>query len=76
MKYPFWNFETDTTRVSDQIASFDIDSQSTSKAVLLHPFIPIVCSADENEVVRCGMSYSFANAKFRSLLDTSVNYCE
>lgn len=43
---------SNVTRVSDQIASWDMDCQSSVKAVLLHPFMPMVCFADENEVIR------------------------
>ncbi|CAI5465827.1 unnamed protein product [Closterium sp. Yama58-4] len=40
------------SKVSDQIASFDTESDMMTEAVLLHPFLPLVCIADENEVVR------------------------
>lgn len=43
---------SNVTRVSDQIANLDTDSQNAVQAVLLHPFLPIVCSADENEFIR------------------------
>ena len=39
-------------KVSDQIASFDTESEMTTEALLLHPFLPLVCIADENETLR------------------------
>ncbi|XP_024383773.1 regulatory-associated protein of TOR 1 isoform X3 [Physcomitrium patens] len=40
------------SKVSDQIGSLDTQSDVGTKAVLLHPFKPLVCSADENETIR------------------------
>ncbi|KAL2653954.1 hypothetical protein R1flu_022082 [Riccia fluitans] len=40
------------SKVSDQIASWDTDSEMGTKAVLLHPFMPLVCIADEKETIR------------------------
>ncbi|KAH7387516.1 hypothetical protein KP509_16G026500 [Ceratopteris richardii] len=40
------------TRVGDEIASLDINPMTSVGSVLLHPFLPIVCAADQKEVVR------------------------
>ncbi|KAJ7559940.1 hypothetical protein O6H91_04G107500 [Diphasiastrum complanatum] len=40
------------SKVSDQIASWDTQSDMGTKAVLLHPFLPIVCIADDKETIR------------------------
>eukprot|EP00850_Spirogloea_muscicola_P012963 SM000086S23015 [mRNA] locus=s86:21057:31095:- [translate_table: standard] len=40
------------SKVSDQIASFDTEAEVGSRAVLLHPFVPLVCIADEVECIR------------------------
>lgn len=46
---------SDVSRVSDQIASWDISPAASVGSVLLHPFLPIVCAADHKEVIRCVM---------------------
>lgn len=38
--------------MSDQISSWDTVSEMGTRAVLLHPFNPIVCIADEKETIR------------------------
>ncbi|MCO5592600.1 hypothetical protein L7F22_046603 [Adiantum nelumboides] len=43
---------SNVSRVSDQIASWDINPMTCVWAVLLHPFLPIVCAADHKEVIR------------------------
>ncbi|XP_057866862.1 regulatory-associated protein of TOR 1 isoform X1 [Cryptomeria japonica] len=43
---------SNVTKVSDQNASWDTGCELGTKAVLLHPFIPIVVVADEKETVR------------------------
>ncbi|CAM6087832.1 unnamed protein product [Calypogeia fissa] len=40
------------TKVSDQIASCDTSSEMGTKAVLFHPFVPLICIADEKETIR------------------------
>ena len=40
------------SKVSDQIASWDTGSEVGTKAVLLHPFKPLICIADEKETIR------------------------
>ena len=50
--YSYQLYLTDVTRVSEQIASWDIDCQNSVQAVLLHPFLPLVLSFDENEIIR------------------------
>lgn len=40
------------SKVSDQIASYDTESDMSTQAVMLHPFMPIVCLADEKETIR------------------------
>jgi regulator-associated protein of mTOR len=40
------------SKVSDQIASWDTNSELGTKAVLLHPFKPLVCIADDKETIR------------------------
>lgn len=40
------------SKVSDQIAICDTGSEVGTKAVLLHPFKPLVCIADERETIR------------------------
>ncbi|KAG0616749.1 hypothetical protein M758_5G139500 [Ceratodon purpureus] len=40
------------SKVSDQIASWDTGSETGTKAVLLHPFKPLICIADEKETIR------------------------
>jgi len=40
------------SKVSDQIASWDTGSEIGTKAVLLHPFLPLVCVADDKETIR------------------------
>lgn len=40
------------SKVSDQIASWDTNSELGTKAVLLHPFKPLVCTADDKEIIR------------------------
>lgn len=48
----FVTFGAGVSKVSDQIGSLDTQSDVGTKAVLLHPFKPLVCSADENETIR------------------------
>jgi regulator-associated protein of mTOR len=43
---------TGVSKVSDQIASWDTGSEMGTKAVLLHPFRPLVCFADDKETIR------------------------
>jgi regulator-associated protein of mTOR len=38
--------------VSDQIASCDTEAERETRSLLLHPFVPIVCIADEKETIR------------------------
>jgi regulator-associated protein of mTOR len=38
--------------VTDQIGSWDTGSEVGTKSVLLHPFKPLVCVADDNETIR------------------------
>jgi hypothetical protein len=38
--------------VSDQIASWDTTSEMGTKALLLHPFQPLICVADDKETIR------------------------
>ncbi|XP_024397087.1 regulatory-associated protein of TOR 1 isoform X2 [Physcomitrium patens] len=40
------------SKVVDQIGSWDTQSEVGTKAVLLHPFKPLVCSVDDNEIIR------------------------
>ncbi|KAG0566271.1 hypothetical protein M758_7G048400 [Ceratodon purpureus] len=40
------------SKVTDQIGSWDTGSEVGTKAVLLHPFKPLVCIADDNETIR------------------------
>ncbi|GAQ83620.1 HEAT repeat protein [Klebsormidium nitens] len=40
------------SKVSDQIASCDTESERETRTLLLHPFVPIVCIADEKETIR------------------------
>ncbi|KAG0604073.1 hypothetical protein M758_10G142500 [Ceratodon purpureus] len=40
------------SKVTDQIGSRDTGSEYGTKAVLLHPFKPLVCIADDNESIR------------------------
>lgn len=40
------------SKVGDQIASWDTGSAIGIKAVLLHPFKPLVCTADDIETIR------------------------
>ncbi|XP_024365360.1 regulatory-associated protein of TOR 1 isoform X3 [Physcomitrium patens] len=40
------------SKVSDQIASWDTGSEMGTKTVLLHPFKPLVCTADDKETIR------------------------
>jgi hypothetical protein len=39
--------------VSEQVANWDTMSETGTKALLLHPFKPIVCIADDKETIRC-----------------------
>lgn len=43
------------SKVDDQIASIN-ESQVGTKAVLLHPFKPLVCIADDQEIIRYHLS--------------------
>lgn len=43
---------SNVSRVSDQIASWDINPVTSVGSVLLHPFLPIVVAADHKEVIR------------------------
>eukprot|EP00271_Cylindrocystis_brebissonii_P008119 TRINITY_DN22146_c0_g1_i1.p1 TRINITY_DN22146_c0_g1~~TRINITY_DN22146_c0_g1_i1.p1 ORF type:complete len:1612 (-),score=347.58 TRINITY_DN22146_c0_g1_i1:1787-6622(-) len=43
---------TRVTAVSDQIARCDTESDRSTQAVALHPFLPLVCIADEKETIR------------------------
>lgn len=45
------------SKVSDQIASWDTGSETGTKAVLLHPFKPLICIADEKETIRYCLDY-------------------
>jgi hypothetical protein len=45
------------SKVSDQIASWDTGSETGTKAVLLHPFKPLICIADEKETIRYCFPY-------------------
>jgi regulator-associated protein of mTOR len=38
--------------VSQQFASWDTTSEMGTKALLLHPFKPLVCVADDKETIR------------------------
>jgi regulator-associated protein of mTOR len=38
--------------VSEQVANWDTMSETGTKALLLHPFKPIVCIADDKETIR------------------------
>lgn len=41
------------SKVSDQIASFDSEElDMATQALLLHPFLPLACMADEKETIR------------------------
>lgn len=40
------------SKVTDQIGSWDTGSEVGTKAVLMHPFKPLVCIADDNETIR------------------------
>lgn len=40
------------SKVSDQIASCDTEAERETRSLLLHPFVPIVCIADEKETIR------------------------
>lgn len=40
------------SKVTDQIGSQDTESEFGTKAVLMHPFKPLVCIADDNETIR------------------------
>lgn len=40
------------SKVSDPISSWVTLSEMGTKAVLLHPFSPLVCCADEKETIR------------------------
>ena len=44
--------EAGISKVTDQIGSWDTGSEVGTKAVLLHPFKPLVCIADDNETIR------------------------
>lgn len=41
------------SKVSEQVANLDTMSETGTKALLLHPFKPIVCIADDKETIRC-----------------------
>ncbi|CAM6047767.1 unnamed protein product, partial [Sphagnum compactum] len=41
-----------SSKVSEQIASWDTTSEMGTKALLLHPFKPLVCVADDKETIR------------------------
>lgn len=45
------------SKVSDQIASWDTGSEMGTKTVLLHPFKPLVCTADDKETIRYHFDY-------------------
>ncbi|XP_024514847.1 regulatory-associated protein of TOR 2 [Selaginella moellendorffii] len=38
--------------VTYQMATWDMNSEYGTKAVLLHPFLPLACTADDNETIR------------------------
>eukprot|EP00252_Welwitschia_mirabilis_P005146 TRINITY_DN15582_c0_g2_i1.p1 TRINITY_DN15582_c0_g2~~TRINITY_DN15582_c0_g2_i1.p1 ORF type:complete len:1293 (+),score=268.23 TRINITY_DN15582_c0_g2_i1:213-3881(+) len=40
------------TKISDQIANWDTGSEIGTKAVLLHPFMPIVIAGDDRDTIR------------------------
>ncbi|CAM6060131.1 unnamed protein product [Sphagnum tenellum] len=40
------------SKVSEQVANWDTMSETGTKALLLHPFKPIVCIADDKETIR------------------------
>lgn len=44
------------SKVDDQLPTYDTESGVGTKAVLLHPFKPLVCIADEKEIIRYHLS--------------------
>jgi len=40
------------SKVSDEIASWELESEMGTKAVLLHPFKSLICIADDKETIR------------------------
>lgn len=61
------------SKISDQIASWDTGSEIGTKAVLLHPFKPLICIADEKEAIR----YSFDQVGTSSFMfNGNSNQCQ
>lgn len=54
--------------MSDQIASCDTEAERETRSLLLHPFVPIVCIADEKETIR----YDFQFMAFLDKLHCSL----
>ena len=44
------------SKVNDLYASYKNESGVGTKAVLLHPFKPLICFADEKEIIRYHLS--------------------
>jgi len=48
----FFSLGAGVSKVTEQVASRDTESEFGTKAVLMHPFKPLVCIADDNETIR------------------------